>query len=507
MNLTRRNFLGQAGLAAFALQGGLLHALENTASATVHAPCGTLRGERNGAVRVFRGIPFAEPPVGALRFRAPEPAKPWKGEREATRFAAAAMQSKTGFAQNEDCLSLNVWAPEGKGPFPVFFWIHGGGFVGGRAFDPRIDGAIFAQAGIVCVTVAYRLGVFSFLNMEPLLGSSYAGSSNNGVRDLICALGWVQKNIAAFGGDPRQVSIGGQSAGAKLTCILMGTPSAHGLFHQMVSESGGADRVHSHQESERVAEGFGRVWKEMGGSPHELLTAPAGKLIEAQERFMASWPQHFPLRAAVDGRLLPRFPLESIASGSTRGKRLLIGTMHDESAAFIGPHPAHDPVASDLGSMALEPFLEKYKKYRELYPQMSDELRRIRAVTAEEYWIPSLQVVEAHMRGGGEAWMYRFDATEDAGHQRGLAPHSFDMRFFWKQPSDKRLDTEEKNRLAHRAHATWAAFLRGKTPAAEGLPVWPRYSRQKRETMLFNTESRVEERPAEAERKLWEKQR
>ena len=208
-------------------------------------------------VRVFRGVPFARPPSGALRFRPTETLRAWSGVRDALRFAPAAWQpGRHSFPQAEDCLYLNIWAPEGAGPFPVFVWIHGGGFTGGTSFNAAQNGANFANAGIVCVTVAYRLGVFGFLDVSPLLGPDYAGSADNGLRDLLESLRWVRANIEAFGGDPAQVTIGGESAGAKLTGILMGMSEARDLFTGAVSESGGAERIWPQAEAEAVARGI-----------------------------------------------------------------------------------------------------------------------------------------------------------------------------------------------------------------------------------------------------------
>ncbi|MDR3791987.1 MAG: carboxylesterase family protein [Terracidiphilus sp.] len=504
MVLSRRSFLGQAGLATLALRGGLLRALEGATPTTVHAPCGALGGEKVGAVRVFRGVPFAEAPVGTLRFRAPEAVKPWKGLRDATRFAAAAMQPGVHFPVSEDCLYLNIWAPEGKGPFPVYVWIHGGGFTGGRAHDPMFDGAMLAEEGVVCVTVAYRLGVLGFLNMEPLLGARYEASANNGLRDLMCALSWVKENIAAFGGDAARVTIGGQSAGAKLTDLLMSVPAAKGLFHQMVSESGGGDRYNQKAESERIAEGFGALWKSLGAETRELTTAPAEKLIAAQAKFMASWPKHFPLRAEIDGKLLPAIPVETITAGSTRGKRLLLGTCLDESAAFIGTHPQHDATAAELGNLPASTFLTVYGKYKNVYPQVTEEQRRIRALTAEEYWIPSMRVAEAHVKGGGEAWVYRLDFAETMNGMHGFALHSMDVKLVWDRPNARVDNAADEARLAAEMHGAWVEFLKGRTPAAKGLPAWPEFTAKKRATMILNAASRVEEHPAEAELRLWD---
>jgi para-nitrobenzyl esterase len=352
--------------------------------------------------------------------------------------------------------------------------------------------------------VAYRLGVLAFLNMEPLLGTRYEASANNGLRDLMAALGWVRTHIAAFGGDPEHVTVGGQSAGAKLTDILMGIPSAKGLFHQMVSESGGAERVAPRLESERVAEGFGATWKDAGNTVRDLLSAPPGKLIEAQVKFMAGWPKHFPVRAEVDGILIPRVPVETIAAGNTRGKRLLLGANHDESAAFVGPHPEHDATAADLGNLPTGNFLEVYRKYKSIYPQMTDEQRRIRALTAEEYWIPSTRVAQAHTHGGGSAWVYRLDFAETTGLLHGFAAHSLDVKLVWDRPSAQTGNAADEARLAGQMYGAWVSFLKGQTPAAKGLPVWPEFTPEKRATMIFDAKSRVEERPAEAELRLWD---
>jgi para-nitrobenzyl esterase len=509
--LTRRGFLANASLAAVGLRARRLPALADAAPAVVRAPSGSVRGVWADGVRIFRGIPFAEPPKGPLRFRPPVAVKPWKLERDATGFAPSAMQWRESTApgappllHSEDCLYLNVWAPEGKGPFPVFVWIHGGGFVSGHAFEPTYDGAEFTREGIVCVTVAYRLGVFGFLDLGPLLGSEYNGSANNALRDLIAALEWVRHNIGAFGGDPGRVTIGGESAGAKLTDILMGVPSARPLFHQMISESGGAERLWSQADSATVAEGYGAEWRKQSGKDlASLKTAPAEALIDAQHQFLAQWPQHFPLRAEVDGHLIPRLPVETIASGSSRGKRLLIGTNRDESALFLGPRPG-EPEAKDLGNMPLAKFQPILERYKEIYPDAQEFQRRIRAVTAEEYWVPSVRVADAHVRGGGEAFAYRLDFTESSGRLSGFAYHSLDVPLVWERPHPNAANFAAENALARQVHLAWVAFIRGETPTAPGLPAWPRYSVATRPTMIFDTASRVEQQPREGELRLWD---
>jgi para-nitrobenzyl esterase len=503
---SRRKFISTAGLAAMALRSRSLRALADTTPAVVHAPCGTLVGEIVGGVQQFHGVPFAEPPVGPLRFRQPVKIKPWSGQRDATRFGASPMQSgEPSMQHSEDCLYLNIWTPAGTGPFPVYVWVHGGGFTGGHAFESMYDGTEITKEGVLCISVDYRLGIFGFLDFEPLLGAEYAGSANNALRDLIMALEWIQENIAAFGGDPSRVTIGGESAGAKLTDILMGVPSAHGLFHQMISESGGAERVWTRAQSKTVAHAFGDEWHTLSGKDaSSILDAPAGDLIKAQRQFIVAWPQHFPLRCEVDGSLIPLRPVESIAAGSSRGKRLLIGTNRDESALFIGPHPQKDPVAGDLGNLQAADFFKVYARYHEVYPQMTDEQLRIRAVTAEEYWIPSVRVADAMVKGGGTAWMYRLDFSETGGFLRGLAFHSLDVRLVWNRPSALAENAVAEADLAHQMHQAWTTFLHGETPAAPLVPAWPEYNPATRPTMVFDTQNHVEMKPQDAELHLWD---
>jgi para-nitrobenzyl esterase len=295
--LTRRKFLLHTAFAAAGARAAVGQQ-PSTPSTTLQVAQGQLRGEFVDNVQVFRGVPFAKPPINDLRFRAPQEPVAWSGIRDCTHFAAASVQPSEDFKQSEDCLYLNLWAPRERGLYPVFVWIHGGGFTSGRSFEPIFDGTHFAQAGIVCITVAYRLGALGFLDVSSLLGDAYAGSANNGLRDLVAALEWVQQNVSSFGGDRRRVTIGGESAGAKLTDMLMGIPSAQPLFHQIISESGGAERIWSADRAAPVARGFGAAWTRRTSLPlANLLTAPARQIVNVQQKFTRDWPIHFPFRA------------------------------------------------------------------------------------------------------------------------------------------------------------------------------------------------------------------
>jgi para-nitrobenzyl esterase len=506
---TRRRFLQQATLAAVAFRAGSAFADATTTPSTgplIRTRTGSLRGESAAGIRIFRGVPFAEPPIGDLRFRPTVKVKPWSGERDATKFGPSPMQfGETRIAHSEDCLQLNIWAPEGKGPFPVFVWIHGGGFTGGHAFEGIYEGSEFAREGIVVVTVAYRLGIFGFLDFGPLLGSQYTATANNALHDLITALEWIHENVEAFGGDPGRVTIGGESAGAKLTDILMGVPAAQPFFHQMISESGGAERVQTEDAAAAVARGYGDVWtKQSGKQIADIRTEPAASLIQAQHAFIAAWPEHFPLRCEIDGSLVPRLPVETIAAGSTKGKRLLIGTNREESALFVGPHPTKDATAADIGNIDLERFARVYQRYKSIYPEMTAEQLRIRALSAEEYWVPSMRVVDAHVKGGGTAWMYRLDFAETSGRLQGYAYHALDIGLVWDHPHAQVDNAPAESVLAKQMHLAWATFIHGQTPAAPGLPAWPQYDAVNRPTMILDQQPHIEQKPQEAELRLWD---
>lgn len=506
---SRRAIVQQAVFAFVAtILPRFLSSQQGSDTTVVKTSLGGLRGQAVSGVRIFRGIPYAEPPVGPLRFRLAERKKPWIDVRDATVFSASPIQTgEPGVKHSEDCLYVNIWTPvaggpQGKGLWPVFVWLHGGGFTGGHAFEDTYDGSQFAREGVVVVTVGYRLGVFGFLDWEPLLGPDYAGTANNALSDLMTALEWLQKNIAAFGGDPTRITVGGESAGAKLTDVLLGTPQAQPMFAQAISESGGAERVWSQTAATHVAEGFAKIWKDQTQSAVAAMRdASASVLLDMQTKFIQSWPQHFPLRPQVDGTLLPRLPIEFIGKFA-HGKRLLIGTNRDESAGFLGPHPKHNPATQDLGNLPLSQFEAVFAKYAAVYPEMNNELRRIRALTAEEYWVSSVRVAEAFVAGGGAAWMYRLDYAPTAGRMKGMSFHGEDVDLVWGRPETS--DDAGNAAVAKQIHDAWLNFLQGNVPTAARLPVWPRYTSGTRATMLLDTTSQVNERPQEAELRLWD---
>ena len=492
--------LRSAALASVAVAfHGASHAAQAAGETIRKTPLGSLNGQNSGGTVVFRGVPFAQPPVGALRFRAPVPVKPWSGVRDALKSAPSAMQPGRSNV-SEDCLYLNVFAPQGPGPFPVFVWIHGGGFTGGSPSDAIFDGSGFAKQGIVVVTVAYRLGVFGFLDWSPMLGTEYADSANNALRDLTLALQWVQTNIGSFGGDAKRVTIGGESAGAKLADILMAVHGANSLFTSVISESGGAERIRTQSDSAEVTRVFADKFRR-AGSGADPRAASADALLSAQRGLIDAWDGNFPLRAESGGALLPDRALGPIAHNGARGKRLLIGTNRDESALFLGDRASQPLTQRNLGNTRLAQFQPVLDAYRKLYPDMTPAQLNIRALTAEEYWMPSIRVAEAAAAGGAAVWFYRLDEEAASGPHKGEAYHSFDLGFVWERLGKSEPDTAQK--LSVQMHDAWASFVKGGAPMADGLPAWPRWNPKTRPTMILADTSRMEQQPFESELKLW----
>lgn len=448
---------------------------------SVETPFGRLRGLRSGEVLCFRGIPYAAPPIGALRFRPPQPLVPWSGTRDALAFGPAAPQpADPGFypgdpeamppvPTSEDCLYLNVWAPAGAGPHPVLVWLHGGAQIVGGSSRPAYDGAAFARAGIVCVTLGHRLGLLGFLEGGRIFGEAFRGSGNNGLRDIVAALGWVRQAIAAFGGDLARVTLGGESAGAKNVAALLAAPAAAGLFQAALSSSGGGDTVHDLDAADAVA---GRALALAGGYGQRLLTMPTAELVALQMRLNGKERRRQPFRAVLDGVFLPPAPQRLIPRQPVP---LLIGTARDEAAAFIGSGNAIEAWNGRLLThLAPDLMAEAERRAARAWPDTPAGARRLRLLTAEEYELPSIRLAEAHAATGRPVWVYRNDRPLPAGPFAGLAPHTADLGLIWNQPGPYGTPVAPGG-----MHEVVAAFVRSRTAP------WAPYEAGKRATQLF----------------------
>ena len=519
MRLGRRLLLqGAPSLFGGALAGGAgrpaalpAAPLRGVQEAVLRTRAGLLRGSRSGGVRAFLGIPYGHLPG---RFRPAAAAAPWPGIRDAVRFGPIAVQrlgSAASSDSSEQCLSVNVWTPdavpEGGAGRPVLVWVHGGSNVSGASSQPIFDGARFARSGVVCVTFNYRLGVLGFLELGDAIGGRYRGCGNNGLRDQLLALRWVRDNIAAFGGDPARVTLGGESAGAKDVAALLSAPPARGLFSRAILESGGGRTVLSLPQAGAVRRRYLALLGLADDRADRLLGLDTDRLIEAQHALMLDVPFSYPLRPLVDGTLLPAMPETAIALGSAAHVPLLLGTNRDEARLFLPPGAASRPLdGHSLSNMDAGRFEAILSRYDASMTAPDPAEIRWRALTAEEYWIPSVRVAEAQSGAGGTAWMYRFDKRAEAGPFAGRAAHVSELPYVWNNPDDPQLAPLIAGfdaALAERMHAAWVAFIAGGPPAAAGLPDWPPYDAHSRTTMILDRASRLQDDPEQAERRLW----
>ena len=472
----------------------------------VHAPCGDVRGRLANGVARYLGIPYGHVPG---RFLPPVPPPRWSKAFEADRFGPMAVQ-RVGHTQDvasEQCLSLDIFVPPDAVGAPVMVWIHGGSNVSGAASEPIYDGASFARSGVICVTLDYRMGVLGFLELGDQLGSRYAGSGNNAIRDQMLALRWIRRNIAAFGGDPGRVTLAGESAGAKDVAALVAAPAARGLFSRVILESGGGRTVLSMTAAREITLEYLRLLSLPPLKTAALLHLDLDRLIEAQHELMLDPPHNFPLRPIVDGVLLPAMPEDAIRGGCMKSWPLLLGTNRDESRLFLGPGAATQPLqARNLGNLQPDSFERILQHYDASITVPDPAELRWRALTAEEYWIPSVRVAEAQCHAGGTVWMYRFDRAAQDGVFAGRAAHASELAYVWDNPGDTNLEPLDAGfdaGLAERMHAAWVAFIAGGAPAAPGLPEWPRYEVPQRATMILDVDSRVQDDPNALERRLW----
>jgi para-nitrobenzyl esterase len=409
-----------------------------------------LRGECFSGGVVFRGVPYAAPPIGPLRFRPPQPLQPWVGVRDARTFGSIARQIATPLEvlngndarpQSEDCLTLNVWTPScDDGVRPVMVWIHGGAFLTGSGATPTFDGSSFArQHDVVTVTLNYRLNVFGFLNLTDL-DPAEAGSGNCGLHDQIAALRWVQANIAVFGGDPDNVTVFGESAGAMSVGALLATPSATGLFHRAILQSGAASSALSADAATSVAR---ELMSSLGlsadhhgiaalraTSDADLLSASA-QMMQRLSATRAPESAGFFYAPVVDGDVLPDEPLRMIGAGASRDVAVMVGTnrdemeiMHIQSEVFYGF--ADDEVRRRFDSV----FGSRADAASTFYNDLAAGTPRNpwTAVDSDRnFLMPAVDLAEARWAAGGATWMYLFAWPTTAFGGRFGAYHGLPM--------------------------------------------------------------------------------
>ena len=495
-------------------------------NSVVKTRSGAVRGSVADGVYVFKGIPFAAPPFGANRLRPPQQVAPWSGVRDALAFGPKAPQPPyppqvaslippdlTG--PGEDCLTLNIWSPNlGSVGSPVMVWIAGGMFAyHGTGASPWYDGGRFARDGVVCVTINYRVGAEGFLYLAA------EGDANRGLLDQIAALEWVRDNIAAFAGDPDNVTIFGESAGGMSVGTLLSMPRAAGLFRRAIVESGTAHHVTSAATAYRIGQYLAEKLG-VAATRRAIATVPLDRLLAAQEELASEIATHpdperwgevaanlLPWEPVVDGKTLPARPIDRIVAGDSAGVDVMVGTNRDEQRLFLVPGGAIDQITDEAVAGAMSayglPAEAALATYRATHPSASPG-DMYAAFLGDWYWrIPALRLADAHAhaRSTSATYMYEFAWRSPQFNGRLGACHALEIAFVFDtlgNGTEPLLGPNPPQPLADTMHAAWVAF------ATRGNPGWPRYDPQRRATMRFDTTSAIVDDPLSAERTLWE---
>ncbi len=488
-----------------------------------------VKGTPEGDVTVWRGVPYAAPPVGPGRFRPPGALQPWVGARPAADFGPSSLSTDVPglvlpsgddmLPEDEDCLYLNVWSPVAPGDLrPVLVWIHGGYFVFGSGSN--YDGAGLAAHGdVVVVTINYRLGPWGFLDVPTVAGPLFEGGVNVGLLDQVAALRWVQENISAFGGDPDRVTVIGQASGAMSIGALLAMPAAAGLFQRAILQSGGAERVQSRWRSRsvvvRLLDAIGLDYREavkLQELPADDIRAAASTVMETAADGELEGEPYLPV---VDGHVLPRHPLAALADGAARQIPLLISYCKEEANLFLAISPGETEglvqakercARAWFGEVAWKRLVEVYQATASSPDQGRSDL-----LTALMFGVPAVRTAEAHQRAGGQVWMMRFDHTLSTAPFDQLGPcHGADLPFTWMDLNDSQEEDEanpvdpEDRRVATTLQDVLLAFARDGDPAAARVPAWPCYEPEHRAVMKIGPTSSLEHDPGGQARQAWD---
>ncbi|MEV4236734.1 carboxylesterase family protein [Nocardia sp. NPDC049737] len=484
----------------------------------IRTAAGVVRGRWESDVAVFRGIPYAEPPVGARRFGAPVPAQRWDGVRDALEFGppvpqvahtGSVMSSVSGSVEDgsADCLTLNVWSPDlGAVRLPVMVWIQGGTYLENNSANPHQNGATLARSGVVVVSMNYRVGADGFAHIT-------GAPHNRGILDQIAALRWVQDNIARFGGDPANVTVFGESAGGACIAALLVMPTAAGLFRRAISQS-----MPGTYFSERLAAaisttiavqlGAKATIRDLARFPPRALTDATDAVIRKMPEFVDIWgPMALtptPFSPVVDTEVLPRAPWRALVDGAARDIDLLIGHTRDEYRLYTS-RPGGEPTDARITAAFdhLTPGTDGSGRYRTAYPDATPG-QRFEVLNSD--WLfrmPSLHLADAAHAGGGPVWFYElawsFNSEQGASHAL-----DFLLIFGTLSPDEVRAHpcahpnaANEITPVAHHMRTDWVRF------ATTGKPGWAPYDPQTRTTRVYDAEPTTQPYPEETSRRIW----
>jgi para-nitrobenzyl esterase len=492
---------------------------------------GQVRGLSERGIVSFKGIPYGFSTAGAGRWRAPQPPQPWLGLRDALEYGPSAPQNQAPvgtpsicgptYPMGEDCLVLNLWTPGLSGKRPVMVRLHGGGFTGLSASGPYIEGRAVARRGdVVVVSLNHRLGVLGYLSFISAASSSDGTVANAGMLDLVLALTWVRENIAAFGGDPANVTLFGESGGGAKILTLMGMPAAQGLFQRAICESGPFITAPGPEEAARQAEMF---MAHVGiATLAELRAAPLERILAAQNALLGQ--NALGIGPVLDAATLLAHPFIPACSPSAAAVPLLIGTNLDELTTFLSGMPGFSTLSeADARVLVTEskPFglgargKDLYDAYSALRPQATPTRVAV-AVLSDWFRLAAIKAAESHVAAGAPTWMYLLTwQTAGMGGILGalhgldvpLIMHNLDTSPFSPLVWGKNPSAELQARawkLSDRFCDACLAFARTGNPEHPGLPAWPQYNAKDRATMLLDDTCRVEQDPYGTERRAWD---
>lgn len=496
-------------------------------STIIETNAGKIQGYSENGIKIFKGIPYAEPPIGDLRFRPSVPKAPWPDTLDCTQFGPIAPQRTDAFIGSDpeakqsekDCLSLNVWTPATDDKRrPVLFWIHGGGFSFGSG--SRQDGSHLARRNdVVVVTINYRVGIFGYLCVPGEI-------ANLGQLDQITALEWVRNNIEFFGGDPDKVTIFGESAGGVAVCTLMGMPGAKGLFKRVISQSGACHPLR-HQASS--GKGTEVILSELGLKDFNMKTLqeiPTKKIVEVGRKLELEARQkgrNFPYGIYVDEKTLPKHPLEAVREGFTKDLDLMVGTNQDEAklyTAMIPPEKETDEEGLIRAVHRIIKFRGKdendakhlitvYRKTREGKLPTDPQNILDAFMTDFRFRISALRLAEAQVKHQPNVFSYLFTYRTPALGGKLGACHGLEIPFvFGMLPDSERkiypARSKETDILSGKMMGAWASFAKNGNPSHKDIPTWKPYDLAKRKTMLFGKDVSVADDPFGPEREVWE---
>lgn len=453
---------------------------------------GIVKGAIKDGLLVFKGIPFAKPPVGELRWSAPQPPDSWEGVKLTTKYGPAPIQGNDTTSKSEDCLYLNIWTPAKTmdEKIPVLVWIYGGGFSFGSTSEPVYNGAALAKKGVILVSIAYRVGQLGFL-AHPELSAENPNkvSGNYGILDQIAGLKWVQENIAAFGGDPDKVTIFGESAGGISVSMLCASPLAEGLFQGAISQSGGS--FGPTRETTYPGENMKTLEKAEKDGEQYLQKAGVSTISELRSLAVDNIPMGMGMGSAwpiTDGYVIPDDQHKLYQAGNYNDVPVLIGYNSDEGASFIreeNPEEFIKNVEKRYGEFA-DDLLKAYPVAEESIPKTARDLMRDAAFGWHTWSWANLQ----SKTGKSKVYYYYFDQhpeyPEDSPKYGHGSPHGQEVAYVFNNLDPSNAETTDSDLAISEAMATyWTNFAKSGNPNGEGLPNWPNYNQEQQSVMYF----------------------